>query len=62
MIEHRRAAPDDGPGAGRRLQLTAELSNERAGVQRAQRERDEREAHRRRLVEAIAAGEELRPP
>ena len=61
MIEHRRAAPDEGPGAGRRLQLTAELSNERAGVQRAQRERDEREAHRRRLVEAIAAGEELRP-
>jgi chromosome segregation protein len=61
MIEHRRAAPDDGPAAGRRLQLTAELSNERAGLQRAQRERDQREAHRRRLIEAIGTGEELRP-
>jgi chromosome segregation protein len=61
MIEHRRAAPDEGPDAGRRLQLTAGLSNERGALQRAQRERDEREAHRRRLVEAISAGEQLRP-
>jgi chromosome segregation protein len=61
MIEHRRAAPDEGPDAARRLQLTAELFNERAGRQRAQRERDERDAHRRRLVEAIITGEQLRP-
>jgi chromosome segregation protein len=61
MVQQRRAAPDDGPGAGRRLQLTAQLSSERAALERAQRERDEREARRRRLIGAIATGEELRP-
>ena len=61
MIEHRRAAPDDGPDAGRRAQVTAELANERGRLERAQRERDQREAHRQRLLQAISAGDELRP-
>jgi chromosome segregation protein len=61
MIQQRRAAPDDGPDAGRRLQLTAELRNERAGLDLAQRERAQRESRRRRLGQAIAFSQELRP-
>ena len=44
MIEHRRAAPDEGPDAGRRRSSTAELAAERAGLERAERERAERDA------------------
>jgi chromosome segregation protein len=60
-IEHRRAAPDDGPGSGRRLQLAAELSSERATRERAERERAEREFRLGRLRQAIALDQELRP-
>src|SRR5207237_162101 len=47
LIERRHAAPDDGPNAGRRAQLTAELAAERATFARAERER----AARRRMSE-----------
>ena len=42
LIERRRAAPDDGPDAGRRSQLAAELAAERRMLERAERERAER--------------------
>ncbi len=61
MIEHRRAAPDDGPHSGRRLQLAAELSSERAALERAERERAERESRLGRLRQAIALDQERRP-
>jgi chromosome segregation protein len=60
-IERRRAAPDDGPNAGRRAQLTAELVAERATLERAQRERAERERLIERLGSAIERGEGLKP-
>src|SRR5581483_3278310 len=49
QIERRRAAPDDGPNAGRRAQLVAELSAERGALERAERERHERAAQLERL-------------
>jgi chromosome segregation protein len=61
QIERRRAAPDDGPNAGRRLQLSAELSTERAALDRAERERSEREARIRRLHAGLTSDEHLRP-
>jgi chromosome segregation protein len=61
MIEHRRAAPDDGPNAGRRLQITAELANERAAWERAERERADRDFRCECLRSAIAVAQELRP-
>ena len=39
QIERRRAAPDEGPGADRRAQLTAQLTAERAMLDRVARER-----------------------
>jgi chromosome segregation protein len=42
MIERRRSAPDEGPEAGRRAQLTAELGAARAERDRGERERSER--------------------
>ena len=44
QIERRRAAPDEGPGADRRAQLTAQLAAERAMLDRVARERAERAA------------------
>ena len=41
-IERRRAAPDDGPQAGRRMQVMAELSSARGERERAERERSDR--------------------
>ncbi len=61
QIEHRRSAPDDGPNAGRRSQLNAELAAERQMANRAERERSERAARIRRLETAIVSDRELVP-
>jgi chromosome segregation protein len=53
-IERRRNAPDDGPEAGRRMQLAAEVAAARAERDRAERERTER----RRRIERLAAAAE----
>jgi chromosome segregation protein len=60
-IERRRAAPDDGPQAGRRAQLAAELSAARAERDRVQRERSERRARIERLRGAAERDRALIP-
>jgi chromosome segregation protein len=60
-IERRRAAPDDGPNAGRRAQLVAELAAERAGLERVDRERRERSERIASVERSIERGEELAP-
>ncbi len=62
MIERRRGAPDDGPDAGRRAQVTAELSAERAALERAERDRRERDARLGQLRALIARDEALSAP
>jgi chromosome segregation protein len=52
QIDRRRSAPDDGAGAERRAQLTAQIAAERSLLERAARERDER---RRRLAQQQAS-------
>jgi chromosome segregation protein len=61
LIERRRAAPDDGPAAGRRSQLAAELAAERQMQSRAERERSERDARIERLEASIARDRALAP-
>jgi chromosome segregation protein len=61
LIERRRAAPDDGPNAGRRSQLAAELAAERQMLERAEREQREREARIARLEASAAADATLAP-
>ena len=61
LIARRRAAPDDGPDAGRRSQLAAELNAERRMLERAERERAERSRRLQRLRAAPAADRELVP-
>jgi chromosome segregation protein len=61
LIQRRRSAPDDGPNAGRRSQLTAELAAERQMQARAERERAERAQHIERLQAAIAGDRGLLP-
>jgi chromosome segregation protein len=61
LIERRRSAPDDGPDAGRRAQLTAELAAERRMLERAERERAERARRLERLRAAVAGDRELIP-
>ena len=61
QIERRRAAPDDGPNAGRRSQLTAELAAERQMLARLERERAEQAERIQRLETAIARDRELIP-
>ncbi len=61
VIERRRAAPDDGPNAGRRVQIVAELTAERGTLDRAERERRERTARIEQLRAAITRNEEFRP-
>jgi len=61
LIERRRAAPDDGPNAGRRSQLAAELAAERQMLERAEREQREREARVARLEASAAADATLAP-
>ncbi|MGZ4184552.1 MAG: chromosome segregation SMC family protein [Solirubrobacteraceae bacterium] len=61
MIEHRRAAPDDGPDAGRRLALAAQLAAERDKLERVERERAERQTRLERARQAVTSTEALRP-
>ena len=61
MIEHRRAAPDEGPEAGRRLALSTQLGAERDKLARLERERAERQARLQRARQAVASAEALRP-
>jgi chromosome segregation protein len=61
LIERRRKAPDDGPNAGRRSQLNAELAAERQMLERAERERAERARRIERLQDAIERDRELGP-
>ena len=60
-IERRRSAPDDGPDAGRRMQLSAELAAARGTREREQRERAERQARIERLHAATQRDEVLLP-
>jgi chromosome segregation protein len=60
-IGRRRAAPDDGPGAGRRAQLSAELSAARGARERQERERSERLARIDRLDASVVRDEALLP-
>ena len=61
MIERRRSAPDDGPNAGRRAQLVAELAAEEGMLDRAERERARRAARIDHLLAAIERDEALTP-
>ena len=61
QIERRRAAPDEGPDAGRRAQLKAELAAERAALDRAEQARTARRFRIERLDASIAADEALAP-
>jgi chromosome segregation protein len=61
QIQRRRTAPDDGPNAGRRSQITAELAAERQMLARAQRERAERESQLQRVESALGRDRELAP-
>ena len=60
-IERRRTAPDEGPQAGRRMQLQAELSAARGERDRAERERTDRQARLERLRAAIERDRALLP-
>jgi len=60
-IERRRAAPDDGPQAGRRMQVMAELSSVRGERERAERERSDRQARIERLRAAVERDRALIP-
>jgi chromosome segregation protein len=61
LIESRRAAPDEGPGADRRAQLSAELAAERRLAERVQRERSQRERRLKGLRAAITRDEAMGP-
>jgi len=61
VIEQRRAAPDDGPQAGRRAQLTAELAAQERLRERARRERAESAQRLAELREAVRRDEALAP-
>jgi chromosome segregation protein len=60
-IARRRSAPDDGPEAGRRMHLAAELAAARAERDRAERERSERRARIERLQGAAERDRALVP-
>jgi chromosome segregation protein len=61
LIERRREAPDDGPNAGRRSQLAAELAAERQMLERAEREQRERAERIARLEASVARDATLAP-
>ncbi len=61
QIERRRTAPDDGPEAGRRAQLAAELAAERKMLERVERERAERTRRLERVRVGLARDQELIP-
>jgi len=52
-IDRRRSAPDDGPEAGRRTQLQAELRAEESRLERAERERAQRAAQIVHLTSSV---------
>jgi chromosome segregation protein len=60
-IARRRSAPDEGPNAGRRAQLQAEVRAERARTERADRERSERLHQIARLQQGIERDQRLGP-
>ncbi len=60
-IERRRAAPDEGRAAGRRMQVAAELAAARGARERAERERAERRSRIERVREATVRDEALLP-
>jgi chromosome segregation protein len=60
-IERRRTAPDEGPGAGRRAQLQAQLSEEQARLDRFERELKERNAEVARLRAEVSRDRGLLP-
>ena len=61
LIERRRSAPDDGPNAGRRSQLQAELAAERQMLERAAREHAERRSRIERLSRGLERDQALMP-
>jgi chromosome segregation protein len=61
LIARRRSTPDDGPDADRRAQLAAQLAAENQMLQRAERERAEREARIARLKLTVAHDQQLIP-
>ncbi len=61
QIQRRRSEPDDGPNAGQRAQLAAELTAELAARERRERERAEREGRMQRLRLAVEHDRGLRP-
>ncbi|HET9737457.1 MAG TPA: AAA family ATPase [Solirubrobacteraceae bacterium] len=61
LIEQRRTAPDEGPGAERRAQLDAAIASERRLVERAERERAQRERRIAAERERLACDEALQP-
>ena len=61
QIQRRRSAPDDGPNAGRRAQLNAELMTERGAAERAERERTERMRRIERLQASVSRDDALVP-
>ena len=61
LIEQRRTAPDEGPAAERRAQLESALASERRLIERAERERTERERRIAAERERLARDEALRP-
>ncbi|MGH2913526.1 MAG: chromosome segregation SMC family protein [Solirubrobacteraceae bacterium] len=61
QMQRRRAAPDDGPDAGARAQLSAELTAERRMLERSQRERRQRLERLAQLREAVARDRLLVP-
>jgi chromosome segregation protein len=60
-IERRRSAPDETPAEERRRQVAAELAAERDRIERARRERTEREARIGRLRASLAGDQHLLP-
>jgi chromosome segregation protein len=61
VIEQRRTAPDEGPAAARRAQLESALASERRLIERAERERVERQNRIAAERERLARDEVLRP-
>ena len=61
LLERRRRAPDDGPDAGRRSQLAAELAAERGMLERSERERSQRSRRLAGLQAAAHRDQELWP-
>ena len=61
LIEQRRTAPDEGPQAERRAQLESALASERRLIDRAERERVERERRIASERERLQRDEALRP-